>query len=346
MKALTYHAARDIRHEAMADPRLESERDAIVQMTGCSICGSDLHIYHGHGFSEDIGFCVGHEAVGEVVEVGRAVTRIKVGDKVLMPAAVGCGACRSCLGGNVANCEFGAGACYGLSAKLQGVQAELLRVPAADMNAVLIPEGISEDQALMLTDAMATAWYGARRADIKPGSSVGVIGLGPIGLMAVEAAFVMGAHVVYAVDPIAERRALAAAAGAVALHPAEALETIREGTRGRKLECVIEVVGSDATVDLALRLVARRGTVSVIGVQQSRRYAFPLERAFAAGLTFRAGTCSVPEELPALFPLVQSGRLRPEQYITHRMPLSDGAEAYRLFDAREAGALKMVLVPG
>ena len=346
MKALTYHAARDIRHEAMADPRLESERDAIVQMTGCSICGSDLHIYHGHGFSEDIGFCVGHEAVGEVVEVGRAVTRIKVGDKVLMPAAVGCGACRSCLGGNVANCEFGAGACYGLSAKLQGVQAELLRVPAADMNAVLIPEGISEDQALMLTDAMATAWYGARRADIKPGSSVGVIGLGPIGLMAVEAAFVMGAHVVYAVDPIAERRALAAAAGAVALHPAEALETIREATKGRKLECVIEVVGSDATVDLALRLVARRGTVSVIGVQQSRRYAFPLERAFAAGLTFRAGTCSVPEELPALFPLIQSGRLRPEQYITHRMPLSDGAEAYRLFDAREAGALKMVLVPG
>ena len=346
MKALTYHAARDIRHGAMADPRLENARDAIVQMTGCSICGSDLHIYHGHGFSEDIGFCVGHEAVGEVVEVGRAVTRIKVGDKVLMPAAVGCGACRSCLGGNVANCEFGAGACYGLSAKLQGVQAELLRVPAADMNAVLIPEGISEDQALMLTDAMATAWYGARRADIKPGSSVGVIGLGPIGLMAVEAAFVMGAHAVYAVDPIAERRALAVASGAVALHPAEALETIREATKGRKLECVIEVVGSDAAVDLALRLVARRGTVSVIGVQQSKRYAFPLERAFAAGLTFRAGTCSVPEELPALFPLIQSGRLRPERYITHRMPLSDGAEAYRLFDAREAGALKMVLVPG
>ena len=346
MKALTYHAARDIRHEAMADPQLASERDAIVQMTGCSICGSDLHIYHGHGFSDDIGFCVGHEAVGEVVETGRAVTRVKVGDKVMMPAAVGCGACRSCLAGNVANCETGAGACYGLSAKLQGVQAELFRVPAADMNAVKIPEGISEEQALMLTDAMATAWYGARRAEIKPGCGVAVIGLGPIGLMAVEAAFVMGAHVVYAIDPIAERRALAVAAGAIALHPADALETIREATRGRKLECVIEVVGSDATVDLALRLVARRGTVSVIGVQQSKRYAFPLERAFAAGLTFRAGTCSVPEELPALFPLVQSGRLRPEQFISQRMPLSDGAEAYRLFEAREAGALKMVLVPG
>ena len=346
MKALRYYGTRDVRYEAMDDPAPQSARDAIVQVSACSICGSDLHIYHGHGFSEDVGFCVGHEAVGEVVEVGSAVSRIKVGDKVMLPAAVGCGACRSCLAGNVANCEFNAGSCYGLSAGLQGSQAEAVRVPAADMNAVKVPDGISMDQALMMTDALATAWFGARRAEIKPGSSVAVIGLGPIGLMAVEAAFVMGAGVVYAIDPIAERRALAAEAGAVVLHPQDALEMIREVTRGRKVECVIEVVGSDATVDLALRLVARRGTVSVIGVQQSKRYAFPLERAFAAGLTFRAGTCSVPEELPALFPLVQSGRLKPEKFISHRLPLSEGAEAYRLFEAREAGALKMVLVPG
>ena len=171
------------------------------------------------------------------------------------------------------------------------------------------------------------------------------IGLGPIGLMAVESAYVMGAHVVYAIDPIAERRAMAEQSGAITLHPDEALERIKADTKGRKLDCVVEVVGSDATVDFALRLVRPRGTVSVIGVQQSRRFAFPLERAFAAGLTFRIGTCSVPEELPALFPLVQSGRLKPERTITHRMPLSEGAEAYRLFEAREAGALKMVLTP-
>ena len=345
MKALRYYGARDIRHEPMDDPKLETDWDAIIRMTGCSICGSDLHIYHGHGFSEDIGFCVGHEAVGEVMEVGRAVSRVKVGDKVMLPAAVGCGACRSCLAGNVARCETGQGACYGLSAKLQGVQAELFRVPAADMNAVPIPDGVSEDQALMLTDAMATAWFGARNADIRPGSSVVVIGLGPIGLMAVDAAFVMGAHVVYAIDPVAERRVIAAKSGAIVLGPDEALETIREATKGRKLDCVIEVVGSEATVDLALRLAARRGTVSVIGVQQAKRYAFPLERAFGAGLTFRIGTCSVPEELPVLFPLVQSGRLKPERYITHHLPLDQGAEAYAKFDAREAGALKMVLRP-
>ena len=346
MKALRYYGARDIRHEAMDDPVLLSERDAIVKMDACSICGSDLHIYHGHGFSDDMGFCVGHEAVGEVVEIGRAVSRVRVGDKVMMPAAIGCGACRSCLAGNVLLCENNLGACYGLSAQLQGTQSEWFRVPAADMNAVRIPDGVTTDQALMMTDALATAWFGTRQADVRPGASVGVIGLGPIGLMAVQSAFVMGAHVVYAIDPIAERRALAAEAGAITLHPDGAIEAIREGTRGGKLDCVIEVVGSDATVDLALRLVRRRGTVSVIGVQQTRRYPFPLERAFAAGLTFRIGTCSVPEELPALFPLVQSGRLTPERYISHRLPLSHGAEAYRLFDAREDGALKMVLTAG
>lgn len=345
MKALRYHGARDVRYEAMADPVPESSRDAIVKVTACSICGSDLHIYHGHGFSEDLGFCVGHEAVGEVVEVGRGVHRFKVGDKVMLPAAVGCGACRSCLAGNVANCATNAGACYGLSARLQGSQAEAVRVPAADMNAVSVPDGVSMDQALMMTDALATAWFGARNADIRPGASVAVIGLGPIGLMAVDSAFVMGAHVVYAIDPVAERRAVAEAAGAIALHPDDALERIKQDTRGIKVDCVVEVVGSDATVDFALRLVRRRGTVSVIGVQQSKRFAFPLERAFGAGLTFRVGTCSVPEELPALFPLVQSGRLRPERYISHRLPLSEGAEAYRLFEAREAGALKMVLLP-
>lgn len=345
MKALRYFGARDIRHDDMPDPRLESDRDAIVQMTACSICGSDLHIYHGHGFSEDVGFCVGHESMGEVVEVGRAVTQLKVGDKVMMPAAVGCGACRSCLAGNVIDCAYQAGGCYGLSAKLQGVQSQWFRVPAADMNAVKIPDGISDEQALMMTDAMATAWFGARNADILPGASVGVIGLGPIGLMAVEAAFVMGAGLVYAIDPVAARRTLAEDVGAIALHPDAAPDAIKEATGGRKLDCVVEAVGADATVDLALRLVRRRGTVSVIGVQQSRRFPFPLERAFAGGLTFRIGTCSVPEELPALIPLIRAGRLRPERYISHRMPLARGEEAYRLFDGRADGALKMVLTP-
>ena len=343
MKALRYFGERSIRYDDMPDPAISDGRDAIVQMTACSICGSDLHIYHGHGFSGETGFCIGHEAVGEIVEVGRDVRQLRVGDKVMMPAMVGCGQCRSCHTGNVVNCENNASACYGLSSRLQGVQAQAFRVPAADMNAWKLPDGLSDDQALMLTDALATAWFGARIADISPGCGVAVIGLGPIGLMVVESAFTMGAGLVYAIDPVPERRALAAAAGAIALDPGEALETIREATSGRKVDCVIEAVGKDATVDLALRLVRKRGTVSAIGAQQTRRYAFPLERAFASGLTFRTGVCSIAEEWPALIPLVQSRRLRPERYISHHLPLSQGETAYRLFDNREGGALKMVM---
>ena len=343
MKALRYFGPREIRYDTMDDPVLESDRDAIVKVDACAICGSDLHIYHGHSFSDDIGYCVGHEAVGEVVEVGRAVTRLKVGDKVMMPAAVGCGACASCLAGNVIHCATQSGSCYGLSSKLQGCQAEAVRVPAADANAWVIPEGISADQALMLTDAMATAWFGARGADIRSGSSVAVVGLGPIGLMAVESAFLMGAAQVFAIDLVPERRKLAADLGAIALGPDEAVDTVRELTHGRMADSLVEAVGIDATISLSLRLAARRATVSVIGVAQSRKFEFPISRAFGQGLTFRIGTCSVPEEWPALIPLVRAGRLRPERYISHRMPLADGARAYELFDARADGALKMVM---
>ncbi|BCW90175.1 putative zinc-binding alcohol dehydrogenase [Alphaproteobacteria bacterium SO-S41] len=345
MKALRYYGARDIRCESMDDPTIAAEGDAIIKVDRCAICGSDLHIYHGHGFSEDMGFCVGHEAVGEVVEIGRGVKRLKIGDKVMISAAVGCGACRSCIAGNVIACENNGGGCYGLSAKLQGSQAEAVRVPGADYNAQRIPAGITADQALMMTDALATAWFGAKNADIKSGATVAVVGLGPIGLMAVESAYILGAARVYALDLVPERRALAEKAGAIAVDPANAKDFIREATQGRMCDSVIEAVGGERTVDLALRLVGRRGTVSVIGVCQERRFAFPLERAFAAGLTFRIGTCSVPETWPELIPLVQSGRLKPERYISHVLPLSDGAKAYSIFDGRQDGALKMVLQP-
>lgn len=345
MKALRYFGPRQIRCEAMDDPVLEDARDAIIKVDRCAICGSDLHIYHGEGFSEDLGFCVGHEAVGEVVEIGRGVQRLKVGDKVMISAAVGCGACASCLAGNVIHCANNAAGCYGLSSRLQGCQAEAVRVPAADFNAALIPEGITADQALMMTDSLATAWFGARNADIAVGKTVAVVGLGPIGLMAVQAAFVMGAARVFAIDLVPERRRLAADLGAIALDGADAVEIIREQTNGRMVDSVVEAVGADATIDLSLRLAAKRGTVSVIGVNQTRKFAFPMARAFAGGLTFRIGTCSVPEEWPALIPLIQSGRLTPEKYISHVMSLDEGEQAYALFDKRADGALKMVLAP-
>lgn len=345
MKALRYYGARDIRCEAMDDPVMLSDRDAIVKVDKCAICGSDLHIYHGEGFSEDLGYCVGHEAVGEVVEIGRGVSKLKVGDKVMISAAVGCGACRSCISGNVIHCETGQSGCYGLSAALQGCQAEAVRVPAADFNVAKIPEGVTADQALMMTDSLATAWFGARNADIKRGGTVAVVGLGPIGLMAVESAFVMGAARVFAIDLVEGRRKLARDLGAETPSAEEARDVIMEATGGRMCESVIEAVGHDVTISNALKLVSKRGTVSVIGVNQTRRFEFPMARAFASGLTFRIGTCSVPEEWPQLIPLLQAGRLHPERYISHVLPLDKGAEAYEIFDARRDGALKMVLTP-
>ena len=344
MKALRYFGPRDIRLDSMDDPIPMDDRDAIVKVSRCGICGSDLHIYHGNGFSEDVGFCVGHEAVGEIIEIGRGVRRLKVGDRVMMSAAVGCGACASCLAGNVVNCAADASYCYGLSHRLQGSQAEAVRVPAADFNAAVIPDGISLDQALMLTDGMATAWFGCRNADIDPGKTVAVVGLGPIGLMAVESALLMGAARVFAIDLVPGRRAVAEGLGAIGLDPIDAVETIREATRGRMIECIVEAVGADATIALALKLAAKRGCVSVIGVSQNRQFAFPMNRAFAMGLTFRIGTCSVPEHWPELTPLIQNGRLHPERYISHVLPLGEGARAYALLDERADSALKIILL--
>ena len=146
MKALCYHGARDIRYDSMPDPDLKDDRDVLVKMDRCGICGSDLHIYQGHGFSEDLGFCVGHEAVGEVVEIGRGVRRLKPGDKVMISAAVGCGACAPCLAGDVNHCRNNAMQCYGLSHRLEGCQAEFIRAPAGDFNCQPIPEGLQIHQ--------------------------------------------------------------------------------------------------------------------------------------------------------------------------------------------------------
>jgi 2-desacetyl-2-hydroxyethyl bacteriochlorophyllide A dehydrogenase len=343
MKALTYHGPRDIRYEGFDDPKIGDSRDAIVRMTRCGICGSDLHIYHGQGFSPDFGFCVGHEAVGEVMEVGAGVSQLKVGQKVMISAAVGCGACPPCLAGNVIQCRNNAMGCYGLSHRLEGCQAEFIRTPAADVNVRAIPDGLSDDQALMLTDNLPTAWFGLKGCRIEPGDDVAVVGLGPIGLMGVEGAFVLGAGRVFAIDLVPERRAMAESLGAIALHPDEAMGVIAEKTSGRMCHAAFEAVGADATINIAISVVGRQGRVSCIGVNQNPSFQFNMAAAFFRGIHFTIGTCSVPQHWPELVPLIQSGRLNPERFISHVMPLSDGAEAYRLFDAKEDGALKMVM---
>ncbi len=345
MRALTYEGPHDVAVSALADPSPPGPAGAVVRVTAAGICGSDLHIYGGHGFSDDLGFCMGHEAVGEVVEVGPSVARFAVGDRVLVPASTGCGTCAACATGWVIGCRRGASGCYGLSHGLEGSQAEAVAVPFADGNLVAVPEGIGDDAALTLTDNLPTAWYGARRGRIAPGETVAVVGLGPVGLLAVQSAQVFGAARVLAVDLVPERRAAAAALGAEPVEDDDVVRAVAEATGGRLADVVIEAVGADATIDLSMRIAGQRGRVSVVGVNQNR--ALPVHAPWAQlkELELAIGLCSVQAELPTLLPLVAAGRLTPEVVVTHHLPLSEGPEAYRLFAGREAGVGKIVLDP-
>ena len=344
MRALTFHGPFDVRVETIADPQRFDDEGAIVAVRACGICGSDLHIYEGHGFSPDLGFCVGHEAVGEVVEVGRAVTRFRVGDSVLVPASVGCNGCGPCRSGYVLGCLRNRSGCYGLGALLPGSQAQFVSVPAADGNLVAIPEGVSDDAALVLTDNAPTAWYGARRARISPGDTVAVIGLGPVGAISVLAAQIMGAGRVLAIDLVAERRAAAAALGAEPIEGDPRI-AVRELTAGRGADVVLEAVGADTTIDLAIKIAARGGRVSIVGVNQSAAFPMHMQLAQFNELEIAIGLCSVQRELPELLKLTVAGRLRPEVVATHHLPLSRGDEAYRLFHSRSDGVGKVVLDP-
>ncbi|HEY7072435.1 MAG TPA: alcohol dehydrogenase catalytic domain-containing protein [Acidimicrobiales bacterium] len=343
MKALTYHGPQDVRYESVPDPVLPNERGAVVRVRSAGICGSDLHIYDGHGFAGGTGYSLGHEAVGEVVEVGSAVSRFAPGDRVLAPASVGCGHCGPCGRGVVFLCEnFGEGGVYGIGHALGGCQAEAIAVPAADMNLVAIPDGVSDDAGLVLTDNAPTGWYGARLGRIAPGDTVAVVGLGPVGLMAAAAALVMGAAQVLAVDLVASRRARAKALGAIPVEGDPRSEVFAL-TGGRGADVVIEAVGADATIGLATDLAGRCGRVSVVGINQSSAYTFNMLMAQLKCLEFTIGMCSVQAELPALLPLTTSGRLDPGAIVTHRLPLDAGRDAYALFASRADGVAKVVL---
>ena len=345
MRALVYRGPEMIVPETMPDPSPDAVDGAVVQIRAAGICGSDLHIYDGHGFSPDEGYIVGHEAVGEVVEVGSDVRRFAVGDRVLVPASSGCTTCAPCRRGWVMGCETGSNSCYGLSASLQGSQAEAVAVPAADTGLQRIPDSISDEQALLLTDNLPTAYFGARRADIQSGDTVAIVGLGPVGLCAVESAFVLGASRVFAIDLLEDRREAARALGAEAIDGAVAVDEVMARTGGRGADRVVEAVGSDVTIRMALSLVRVEGAVSVVGVNQNTQFEFNMFLAQFRSTSFHIGLCSVQAELPALLPLVESGRIRLGDIVSHRMGLSEGEEAYRLFSKRGDGIRKIVLDP-
>ncbi|MBF6230889.1 alcohol dehydrogenase catalytic domain-containing protein [Nocardia farcinica] len=347
MKALTYAGPQAISCTEVDEPALPGPDGAIVRVTAAGICGSDLHIYGGHGFTPGTGYGVGHEAVGQVVELGPQAHGLSVGDRVLVPASAGCDRCGNCRTGVVAACArqpLPVDACYGLGGALAGAQAQLLAVPHAGGNLVRLPDAIGDEAAVVHTDNAPTAWYGARRARIAPGDTVVVIGLGPVGLMAVQAAFVMGAARVLGVDLVADRRARAAALGAEPVEGDDPKQAVRE-MLGGGADVALEAVGADATIALATAVVGHRGRVAVVGVSQNRAFPFHLPLAQVKELEFHIGLCSVQYELPALLSLTAAGRLRPEVVVSHRLPMSAGARAYRMFADRADDVCKVVLDP-
>lgn len=348
MRGLVYAGPRHVSVATVADPVVPGEHGAVVRVAAAGICGSDLHIYHGHGFSSDTGYCLGHEAVGEVVEVGGAVTSFGPGDRVLVPGSVGCSTCAACRSGDVLRCSnlsFGETiSCYGLSHALPGSQAEMVAVPHAETNLVPVPPQISDEAAVLLTDNAPTAWYGARRARIAPGDTVAVIGLGPVGLMAVQAAFVMGAARVVGVDRVPARLQRAAELGAEPIEADSAKADIRTATAGGT-DVAIEAVGSDTTIALAISAVRQGGRVSVVGVSHNKAFPLHMQAMQLKELEFAIGLCSVQRELPTLVNLTAAGRLKPEAVVSHRLPLSQGVEAYRMVSERAAGVCKVILDP-
>ncbi|QLL06515.1 alcohol dehydrogenase catalytic domain-containing protein [Mycobacterium vicinigordonae] len=345
MKALVIHGPQDLRYETVDDPKISDPRDLIIAVKKCGICGSDLHLLHGTLPAPRAAYGVGHEAVGEVVEAGSAVSELKVGDAVMLAASTGCGQCLPCLTGHIKRCEKSRLQVYGVGGGLEGCQAEAVLVPAGDFNAARIPDGVTEEQAILLTDNLPTAYGACLNANIRPGCTVGVVGLGPIGLMAVELAYVMGASRVYAIDLVAERRQIAEQIGAIALVPDEAIEHVKADTKGKMIDCVVEAVGADATVELALGLVRVSGNISILGVSMDIGFKIPSE-VFLNGVTIAADYLTeVARHWPDLIPMIQSGRIKPERFITNRSGLADGVEAYKRFERREQGVLKAVLTP-
>jgi alcohol dehydrogenase len=346
MRATVLAGPRDVRVEDVPDPVLPGPGGIIVTVEQTAICGSDLHLYHDAPTGP--GIHLGHEAIGTVAEIGPAVRTHAVGDRVLVSGVIGCGMCGPCLAGQPNICLAGKGTAFGTVPELPGGQAEALAVPFADAFALRIPEGVGDEEAVLLTDILPTGYAGAVRADIAPGSTVVIVGLGPVGIMALQCAQLFGPARILAIDMVPERLARAARLGAepIDARVAPGSQQVLEATGGRGAESVIEAIGADATVVDAIACAATGGTVSVVGVNLSMDMAFPMGLVFLKSLTLRTIVAPIPGTWAALVPLVQSKKFLLAETFTHKMGLSRAAEAYQLFDSRGDGVLKVLLDPG
>lgn len=346
MRAVVYREAGRVEVADVPDPRIEDPRDAIVRVTASAICGSDLHFFHAKAPLEP-GETIGHEAVGVVERVGADVVGISVGERVAASFSIACGRCWFCRGGQSQLCEdariLGAGLFGGA---LAGAQAELVRVPNADVNLLPVTEGVEDDRAVFLGDVLSSGYHAAEIAAIRPGETVAVIGAGPVGHLTVQAALLREPGEVIAIDLEPERLALAAAAGAVPLNAAERnpQTEVFERTDGRGADVVIEAVGTPAAFERALDVVRRGGRVVVVGMYASETIEAQLGVWWTRALNLRfTGLCPVHGVWRSAMAELVAGRIDPRPLISHRLPLEEAARGYELFDSRRA--TKVLLIP-
>ena len=345
MKAATFQGVGEVKVLDVPKPTIKDSRDVLVKVTLGAVCGSDLHIYHGHA-PMNPGELLGHEFVGVVEQVGPEVRRFKAGDRVVVSFYTSCGHCVFCRKGWFNQCvemaTFGFGEYQG---GLGGGQAEYVVVPNADHSMEPIPAGMSDEQAIFVGDILSTGYFVAERAEIKPGDNVAVIGAGPVGLMATMCAQLFGPAKVFVVDTVDARLELAQELGGIPINPSRTspVSAIEAQTGGIGADASLECVGAMAAVETAIYCVRGGGTVSCVGVPSAVTADFPYWHFWTKVLTFRSGRCNVQQYMRPLLDLIAAGRLKPETIISHRMKLADTEEAYRMFAAREA--TKIVLIP-
>jgi 2-desacetyl-2-hydroxyethyl bacteriochlorophyllide A dehydrogenase len=344
MHVVTYQAPGEVRLDQKPAPELHASDEAVVRVEATGICGSDLHIFHGRVPVEP-GFTIGHEFVGTVLEAGADVERVAVGDRVLGCFHTACATCVPCLRGDYHRCDHGQ--TFGHGSKLgdlQGAQAEQLLVPRANLTLRRVPEGMSSDVALFAGDVMGTGFHAVTHAGMRAGDTVAVLGLGPVGLCAVQAARAAGAARVFAIDTVEQRLEMARQFGATPLHltEEEPKRAVRAATEGRGVDVVVDAVGDPGPLEMAISLARDAGTVSGIGAYAGRGEV-PLGLAWLKGLTLRLGLANVIAHVDRVLALMSAGVLDPTPLVTHHMKLADAAEAYALYDRHEA--LKIVLSP-
>lgn len=387
MKALTYHGARKVQVETVPDPILSANDDILLRVTATAICGSDLHIFRGKIPMVQNGDILGHEFMGIVEEAGPAVTNVRKGDRVVIPFVIACGQCFYCNKALFAACEStndGRGAIlnkksatsgaalFGYSHLYGGVpggQAEYVRVPKANVGPLKVPDVLSDEQVLFLSDILPTGWQAAVNAQLGPGSSVAIFGAGPVGLMSALCARFLGAERIFMVDHHDYRLQFAQETyGVIPINfdrDEDPAEVILGQTRGHGVDATIDAIGFEAkgsaleTALTNLKLegssgkalrqciaaTRRGGVVSVPGVYAGFIHGFLFGDAFDKGLTFKMGQTHAQQFMPELLAHIGQGRMRPEVIISHRMKLADAAQGYRIFNDKQEDCRKVVLTP-